>query len=68
MKLDHIPELKQIRIALGWSQLKLAHELQISQSVICYVEKGLIGVSDSLQKRVDALKQKHQLSEKQNEN
>ena len=56
-------EIKEVRLALKWSQLRLAKALGVSQSVISYIEHGLVSISPSLQKRIDRLKQKYRFEE-----
>jgi transcriptional regulator with XRE-family HTH domain len=48
-----VPEVKKLRVILGWSQLKLAKEMGISQSVISSVENGLVEPSKLFQNKLD---------------
>jgi transcriptional regulator with XRE-family HTH domain len=62
MSLEKISELRKIRLILGWSQLRLAKALGISQSIISYAESGLINVSPSLQKKINQFKKVRRIS------
>jgi len=60
---QHVTEVRKIRLILGWSQLKLAKEIGVSQSVISCVEKGIVEPSKKFAKMLDNLKLKYKLKE-----
>ena len=57
-----VPEVKKLRVILGWSQLKLAKEMGVSQSVISSVESGLVEPSAPFQTKLDRVKQKQKIT------
>lgn len=64
MDLNKLPEIKKIRLQKNWSQLELAKRLGVSQSLISYVEKGLVTITPELQKKIDNLKKEHSIETK----
>jgi transcriptional regulator with XRE-family HTH domain len=57
-----VPEVKKLRVILGWSQLKLAKEMGISQSVISSVENGLVEPSKLFQNKLDKVKKQQRIT------
>ena len=53
-------ELKKIRVIdMNWSQLKLAKEMGVSQSVISSVENGLVQPTDKFMKKLNTVLKKN---------
>lgn len=57
-----VPEVKKLRVILGWSQLKLAQEMGVSQSVISGVESGLVQPSKPFQDKLDKVKKQQKIT------
>lgn len=64
MDLNKLPEVRKIRLQMDWSQLELARRLGVSQSLISYIEKGLVAITPELQKKIDNLKKEHSIETK----
>jgi len=53
-------ELKKIRVIdMNWSQLKLAKEMGVSQSVISSVENGLVKPTEKFMKKLNTVLKKN---------
>ena len=57
-----VPETKKLRVILDWSQLKLAKEMGVSQSVISSVESGLVEPSSPFQEKLNRVKKQQKIT------